>query len=195
MELYDIWIKGENKERNFTSDELASQFRMLKENFHNIGYYDDEDKGVLCLHALQTFGIEGRSTERLQGQKQESFRRSFYCLFEKIGGFGTKPLSVLSWAAGFIVGFGLLQAVFMDAASVWMKLLKGCYFSTITFFYHRLRRRAACQRLVGCAVGCGRVCGGGADVLLHCRSGAKTAEIMVRCNRISVGNGCISNKF
>ncbi|MFA0815214.1 MAG: potassium channel family protein [Anaerofustis sp.] len=22
----------------------------------------------------------------------------------------------------------------MDAASVWMKLLKGCYFSTITFF-------------------------------------------------------------
>ncbi len=134
------------KQRPFTHKEMSDQFRMLKENFHNIGYYDDEDKAYFAYMRHKRLALKEKTDEdnkevskatkgeKLKATLKNRSQRAFYWLFEKIGGFGTKPLNILGWAAGFVVGFGIIQAFFMQSDSFWLKLLKGCYFSTITFF-------------------------------------------------------------
>ena len=112
------------EERNFTSEEFASQFRMLKENFRNIGYYDDEDK---AYRAYMKY-------------KNKGFPRNLLKIFNLIGGYGTQPLRVLLTALVVIFGFAGLQLWqnwigFVDKTqSFGSKFIEAIYFSGVTFF-------------------------------------------------------------
>ena len=86
--------KGKMQARKHTNNELASQFRMLKENFHNIGYYDDEDKAYYAymFYKRKAFGETPKNEETKKTIKYRGVKRAFYWLFEKIGGYGTKRI-------------------------------------------------------------------------------------------------------
>ena len=128
--------KSEKKKRKHTNEELASQFRMLKENFHNIGYYDDEDKAYYAYMFYKRKVLEetAKNEETKETIKYRGVKRAFYWLFEKVGGYGTKPHTILFWMLGTVLAFGGLQAFFINSdKGFWMGLLKSMYFSVITF--------------------------------------------------------------
>lgn len=120
----EFWDEdGNPKQREFTAEELASQFRMLKENFHNIGYYDDEDKAYRAYMKYHT----------------NTPKRFLLKIFGLIGGYGTRPGRVLLTALVTIFGFGLLQwwqqwISFTNGTTFHSKFLESIYFSGITFF-------------------------------------------------------------
>ena len=127
---------GEIKGRSHTNEEIADQFRMLKENYRNIGYYDEEDKAYYAYMFYKRKVLEETSKNEETGEtiKYRTVKRAFYWLFEKIGGYGTKPHTILFWMLGTVLAFGGLQAFFVNSdKGLLMGLLKSMYFSVITF--------------------------------------------------------------
>ncbi|MCK5311800.1 MAG: hypothetical protein KAJ62_06805 [Desulfobacteraceae bacterium] len=75
-----------NQQDKTTHKDKAYQFRFLKENFRNLGQYNDEDNAY----------IQFRRNELL-ASKEESNQFVYYfkkIFFERIGHFGTNPLSI-----------------------------------------------------------------------------------------------------
>lgn len=98
----------------------ASQFRLLKENFRNIGQYDDEDYAYVEFKRCQR---EGKYLQRvyrysvpdvpwivkqfaqLYAWLQEMFN---WFMFDSIGRYGTSPRSVFTAMVNTIVVFSLI---------------------------------------------------------------------------------------
>ena len=132
------------KEIPFTTEEKASQFRMLKENFHNIGYYDDEDAAFKAYMYYKTKNIKGFFEVYKQEKETGVAKRiytSFCCLIRKfgyklfglIGGYGTRPVQLLGLSFMFTLFMGFIFSFFSKESAIFSKLIDGFYFSAITF--------------------------------------------------------------
>lgn len=88
----------------------ANQFLILKENFRNIGRYDDEDKAY----------FEYKYHE-LRADLKEGLNKYIYgfrlVVFEEIGGYGTKPLSIAKTMLWVWLGSSLAY-IFLDFLSI-----------------------------------------------------------------------------
>lgn len=113
-----------SKNTRKTKEVLYSQFRMLKENFHNIGQYEDEDSAYTSY----------------MNYKSNCLIR----IFDLIGGYGTRPLSILItmlfvwFIFGIIYYFELINqfnivnetnTIIQSIKNIWDAL----YYSGITF--------------------------------------------------------------
>ncbi len=113
---------GSDYQKNeFSADELAAQFRILKENYRKIGDYEDEDD---AYRAFMKY-------------KNKAFPKNLIKLFGLVGGYGTRPLRVLLSSLATILLFGLgYTHVFTLSPSgeVFSNVFfKGLYFSAVTF--------------------------------------------------------------
>lgn len=129
---------------NHTSEQKTAQFRMLKENFHNIGYYEDEDCAYKAYIDCKTKSLswfleafkEGKQKNLLKGICKgiaSVFKKLFYKAFGLISGYGTKPLRILGCAVVSIILCGFAYSPFVSESYSFMSICKGLYFSTITF--------------------------------------------------------------
>lgn len=147
----DMYYK--KQERKCTNNELVAQFRLLKENFHNIGYYDDEDKAYRAYMKYKRKSLNGTSTivQLIKNNHKKyliresckliwnSSKKAFYALFRLVGGYGTQAWSILLTALLTIFGFGMLQYFFewiefTNGRAFSSKFWESMYFSGITFF-------------------------------------------------------------
>lgn len=141
-----IKISRESDKNNlqFTIEEKASQFRMLKENFHNIGYYEDEDCAYKAYMDCKTESLnwfkeafeKGKRKNLLKGICKglgSVFKKLFYKAFGLISGYGTKPLRILGSAVISIILCGFAYSPFVSKTFSFMSIWRGLYFSTITF--------------------------------------------------------------
>lgn len=103
--------------RAFTNPELASQYRMLKENFRRTGRPSDEDGALRAAMRHKT------STPQRWPLK----------LLGLIGGYGTRPLSIFFTALIVILGFGALYTAAMRSPAPFGRFLSSVYFSAVTF--------------------------------------------------------------
>lgn len=105
--IYIDWVLNDVKSMIYsqkdTSEYLdkANQFRLLKENFHEIGHYDDEDLSYVEFKRCQSLSqIRG---EDLPKQKKNWLRMiprylAFpikWFIFDFIGNYATKPMRIL----------------------------------------------------------------------------------------------------
>lgn len=125
---------------NPTLDKM-SQYRTLKTNFNRIGYYEDED------NALVKFMDNYFALSKSKGTKYASL------IFNKIGGYGTNPTSIISASALLIIIFAIIymtlgieygdkinlipieetNGIFKYMFLYLNKLIISIYFSGITF--------------------------------------------------------------
>ncbi|MEX1377696.1 MAG: potassium channel family protein [Eubacteriales bacterium] len=114
------------KNIGFSYKQKIQQFRMLKENFHNIGYYSDED---LCYRAYMNARVKDNKIFIIK-------------VFDWIGGYGTNPFSIIPailfiwFAFGFVYWFffsNMFSLNISGEAAAINNLLDGLYFSGITF--------------------------------------------------------------
>ncbi|MBL4625380.1 MAG: hypothetical protein JKY42_09615 [Flavobacteriales bacterium] len=101
-QLYLDWKKSSvyglivNQKDKTTNRQKSEQFRILKENFHNLGQYDDEDYAYVEfkrfeLKAKTEEAIEENPANRLWAYPRSAFE---YFIFDKIGLYATNPLRV-----------------------------------------------------------------------------------------------------
>lgn len=133
-----------NQENETTHREKSEQFRTLKENFHKIGQYDDEDKAY----------VEFRKHEmraELEDNKVNIGFKKFWnkiiinfkiFVMEKIGLYGTSPMKVMKsmvWTLLFFSIFYLLpffkfnQIKVFSNNTILNKVLTSVYHSIVTF--------------------------------------------------------------
>lgn len=98
----------------------ASQFRLLKENFRNIGQYDDEDLAYVEFKRCQLEGVYLQELVRLKnsdGSKLKQFlgiqnlklrRWLSWLAFDNVGRYGTSPSSVFKAMLQTIFFFSLV---------------------------------------------------------------------------------------
>jgi hypothetical protein len=88
--------KIENQKVNTTHRQKADQYRLFKENFRNLGQYNDEDKAYVqfMYHNIRAEReIEKDDSLRVRVQKRVVFGLE-WLFFEKIGLYGTSPLRI-----------------------------------------------------------------------------------------------------
>lgn len=129
-----------------THSQKAEQYRLLKEEFHNLGQYEDEDKAYIAfkrselanaMHEASKGGMLKRIVTAMNYGAQK-------VIFDWMGLYATSPVRVLL-SIFLIYGFySLLYVVFeltnhgaiscIDTAlPVWEKVLDSFYFSAVTF--------------------------------------------------------------
>ncbi len=108
--------------RVFTAEEKTSQFRMLKENFNEIGQYQDEDLAYRTYMNYKTKSIK------------PGLEKAFYKIFGFVGGYGTRPISIVFSTAGTIALFGMLYALLLDFRHFFSRVLGWMYQSSLIFF-------------------------------------------------------------
>ena len=122
--------------------------RLLKENFRNIGQYDDEDKAYVAYRqyeALSNLHGEDDKTSRhlLIGKRKPLKRWLMYGLkwlfLDKMGSYATNPWSILIYININIMFFALLYLLFgiyetKFGCGILSNLLASFYFSAITAF-------------------------------------------------------------
>lgn len=108
----------EGNEKNFSSEEKASQFYMLKENSKKLGNFIDEDRAYRAYMKYST----------------NKFPRCFLKIFKPIGSYGTRPLTILLASIITIILFGFMNYFWKAYEFVFeSKLFESIYFSAITF--------------------------------------------------------------
>lgn len=98
----------------------ASQFRLLKENFRNIGQYDDEDLAYLEFKRCESRGRFQQGLVMIQNTEQPHLMRFLkkvrlysrkgltWLIFDNVGRYGTSPSSVFKAMLQTILFFALL---------------------------------------------------------------------------------------
>lgn len=108
----------------------ANQFRMLKENYHTIGEYDNEDEAF-----VEYMRYKRRSTASF-------FKKLGYYIIDNIGKYGTSPFRVFNAMIVTIMSFGFVFSDYISITEIATKeelhqgyngLIQGVYFSLITF--------------------------------------------------------------
>ncbi|OCL25190.1 hypothetical protein U472_12530 [Orenia metallireducens] len=94
IDWYKNRITDMIEKENINFDLVAEQYRMLKENFHNIGRYEQEDKAYVKFKSNQInskFCEANNWLDKLYNGLLWIPRKIFLQL---MGGFGTKPFSI-----------------------------------------------------------------------------------------------------
>lgn len=107
-------------------EEKASQLRMLKKNFNNLGEYDIEDDAFV-------------EYMRYNAKTQPVFRRLNLNLLDVIGCYGTKPIRVFGTMLALVFAFaavfsGAIPFIQVSEHKLFDGYGRGLYFSIITFF-------------------------------------------------------------
>jgi hypothetical protein len=126
--IYVDWSESGVKEAIYnqedsSSSDKASQFRLLKENFRNIGQYGDEDLAYVEFKRCEmdarysSESIRNRARSISPGKrwlytiKEHMVKIGEYILFDRVGGYGTKPLNVFVTMVLTMLGFTLIYAL------------------------------------------------------------------------------------
>ncbi|MBL4651922.1 MAG: two pore domain potassium channel family protein [Flavobacteriales bacterium] len=105
----DIFNLITRQKEKTTNRQKSEQFRILRENFHNLGQYDDEDYAYVEFkrHELRA-KTEDAITENPANKFWALPRSAFeYFIFDKIGLYATNPLRVLFSTAMIYTAFSL----------------------------------------------------------------------------------------
>ncbi len=106
---------NKDKKYRYNSQGLADQFLILKENFHRIGYYEDEDAAYRAYMKFNT----------------NKFPKCFLKVFGFIGGYGTRAWSILIASIVIILGYGAFY--FYSLKGVFSCFWDATYQSALTF--------------------------------------------------------------
>jgi len=136
----------ENQGNETTHREKAEQFRILKENFHKIGQYDDEDKAYVEYRKHEMKAV---LEERINGKFLNKFwAHPLYWIawFVKdwLGSFGTNPWRVLANMGIFYFFFSAIYFFLLklsncgiyptnEKVDILTNFCKALYHSAITF--------------------------------------------------------------
>lgn len=119
------------KDDHKRDNSMILQFGLLKENFKQIGYYDDEDEAYKAYMKYKTKALKFKVIK-------EGGKKLFYKLFGTISNYGTNPYKLFLIAICIIIFFGFLYGFLyvmngINEISIFRNILQGQYFSTITF--------------------------------------------------------------
>lgn len=106
--------------------ELSEQFAMLKENYHNLGEYESEDKSFVAYM---------RFRRKLM---RSVWKRGWDVLVDFLGAYGTKPLRVFF---SMLAVWAIFSAIFcllaytgqIQSSTTVVPWANGFYFSAVTF--------------------------------------------------------------
>ncbi|MFH1050210.1 MAG: ion channel [bacterium] len=122
--IYIDWKLNKLKEsimvqENTTIRQKAEQFRMLKENFHNIGQYDYEDDSYVEYKRLESKADYYESVRRKDTKWFKKFAEGIsyflkWLILDQIGRFGTSPLRVLKSIFAAFIFFTVLYYPLQD---------------------------------------------------------------------------------
>jgi hypothetical protein len=149
--IYIDWEKNKvmtliKNQQNVPLSLKAEQFRILKENFHNTGQYNDEDYAYV---EFKRFELKDKLQSSLKKNKYSAiwaYPSYFFekLIFDKIGLYATSPVRVLTSVlyiySSFIILYVLLplftngKLVTGTDHSDMGKIFEAFYFSGITFF-------------------------------------------------------------
>ena len=152
--IYLSWqnlkIKDLILQQNSSWDEKAEQFRMLKENFHNLGMYTEEDLAYIEFKRAEAKAILNKKKQK--GLSSKIMGYISYGLknliMDKIGHYATNPVRVLvsmliiylffSFVYLFLESFypepQIISSLFSpDSPKILNKVAKAFYHSAITF--------------------------------------------------------------
>lgn len=107
----------------FNNYDIKNQFRILKENYHNLGEYNSEDKAYRQYMKYHT----------------NKWYRTPYKLFKWIGGYGTQPLPIFIAMLLVIISFAIIYVCSLNSSfsvygtSQTISFLDALYYSGITF--------------------------------------------------------------
>ncbi len=149
--MYLSWDETQIHKAIYNSDaslkDKKETFLLFKENFRNIGRYDDEDKAYVEFKRCQAKAKLDESKKKNLIKKIVGYLRyrGNRFLFDFVGGYGTKPKNVFRFMAIIIFGFAPFYAFIPDflkweeitkhfcSIEFFNKLLIGLYHSMITF--------------------------------------------------------------
>lgn len=144
-QIYISW--SENNVKNMINNSFDShknkveQYRVLKENFHNLGKYDDEDKAYVELMKNKT-RMKYKNNEC---DKKEKNRLYSYLTFgfklltmEYIGDYGTNPKKIAKTMGITTLFFSIFYFIYIRFLnvldeSIYNSILRSIYHSVITF--------------------------------------------------------------
>lgn len=129
-----------------TFNQKAEQYRLLKEDFHNTGQYEDEDKAYIEFKRNELLGSLHDSKKKgvlsmIKGHFNYAFQK---LVFDWMGLYATSPVRVL-FSIFMVYGFYSLLYVFFeltnhgqisciaDYMSTGEKVVDSFYFSAVTF--------------------------------------------------------------
>lgn len=138
--------------QNTSNKQKLEQFRLLKENFHNLGRYEDEDKAYVEFkryERVEEFSCEGIdrgssfTLKRLAYYRLRAFRgiENFlkYIVLDKIGGYGTCPRNIFLTMVTVIFVFTGIYSLFPNMLELPVKcnitgeIPRAFYLSVETF--------------------------------------------------------------
>ncbi|WP_176461621.1 potassium channel family protein [Anaeromicrobium sediminis] len=134
IDLKQSNFKNLINKQNSTYKEKADQFLILKENFNNLGQYDDEDEAYVEFKRC-----ERRSRYTTFTRKLNPLYWVEVMLFDWVGAYGTKPYNVLCTMLLTIIGFATsylyipTMCINFDNSKITNEIVKAIYYSGITF--------------------------------------------------------------
>lgn len=133
-------------QKKTTHNQKAEQYRLLKEDFHNTGQYEDEDKAYIEFKRNELLGSLHDSKKkgalrRIKAHMNYAFQK---LVFDWMGLYATSPVRVL-FSIFMVYGFysvlyvlfeltnhGQISCITNDMSTV-TKLIDSFYFSAVTF--------------------------------------------------------------
>jgi hypothetical protein len=133
-------------QKKTTFNQKAEQYRLLKEDFHNTGQYEDEDKAYIEFKRNELLGGLHDSRKKgvfatIKGSLNFAFQK---LVFDWMGLYATSPVRVLI-SIFMVYGFySMLYVLFeltnhgqisciVEDVDAWEKILDSFYFSAVTF--------------------------------------------------------------
>ncbi len=141
--IYIDWNNVKEAIENFSADSInkVNQYRILKENFHRLGKYEDEDKAYLEFRRNKLL----TERDKLNWPIKIKYYLKKFAL-EIIGDFGTNPLKIAISMVGFVLFFSVVYSFFsllgypliggenlMNNFIYSNEIVKSTYHSIVTF--------------------------------------------------------------
>lgn len=128
--IYIDWIDSDVKDaiyatKNVDELDLAYQFRLLKENFRNIGQYDDEDFAYIEFKRCERRARYSKESIECETKKmnlkglqrllyiirKKMYGALSYFIFDLVGRYGTSPRNVFVTMINTVIFFTLIYAM------------------------------------------------------------------------------------
>ncbi|MFZ2539314.1 MAG: potassium channel family protein [Oscillospiraceae bacterium] len=141
-QIFIRWNEDNIKKLIYSQDsnhkQKAEQFLLLKENFHNIGRYDDEDKAYLeykrCVRKSKSKNEDNLGFNGIWYKVRNPFE---WLIADVIGHYGTNPvrvfISMICTVFLFAVLYTHLGIILPDKSVFESGFLSCLYYSCITF--------------------------------------------------------------
>ena len=115
--IYIDWYKNDIQKlinNSTNSFEIkANQYRMLKENYRKLGWYEQEDKAYYEFKKNK-IRAEYKQDENFLNKIKFELKKIFY---EKMGGYGTKPFSIFISMIITVLAFWIIYLLFFQGKS------------------------------------------------------------------------------